>query len=90
MLREMISEGLTKNYFVARSKERGGIGLVMAEIREGVLNGMSAGGAPIPLNVTGKMQKQIREDIAAGKRAPIIYRHETDESGEGYIRVLAD
>ena len=87
----MISETLTKNYFVARSKERGGLGFVLPEIEQGVLNGMSAGEAPRPLKLTGEMRKQIREDIAAGKRAPIIYRHEDDESGRGgFRRVLVD
>jgi hypothetical protein len=89
--RKIISEGLTENYFVARSKERGGLGFVLAEIEQGVLNEISAGEAPRPLNLTLEMRKQIREDIAAGKRAPIIYRHETDESGRGgFRRVLAD
>jgi hypothetical protein len=89
--RKIISEGLTKNYYVARSKERGGLGFVLAEIEQGVLNGMSAGEAPRPLTLTGEMRKQIREDIAAGKRAPIIYRIETeDEFGGRITRVLAD
>jgi hypothetical protein len=89
-LRKIISEGLTQNYFVARSKERGGLGFAMAEIEQGVLIGISAGEAPRPLELTGELRKQIREDIAAGKRAPIIYRHETGESGRGFTRVLAD
>lgn len=90
-LRKEISEGLTKNYFVARSKESGGLGFVAAEIEQGVLNGISAGEAPKPLKLTGEMRKQIREDIAAGKRAPIIYRIETEtEFGGRITRVLAD
>jgi hypothetical protein len=90
-LRKEISEGLTKNYFVARSKESGGLGFVAAEIEQGVLNGISAGESPKPLVLTGEMRKQIREDIAAGKRAPIIYRIETEtEFGGRITRVLAD
>jgi hypothetical protein len=90
-LEKEISETLTKNYFVARSEARGGMDFVAAEIEEGVLSGISAGEAPRPLKVTGEMRRQIRADIAAGKRAPIIYRHEDDESGRGgFRRVLAD
>jgi hypothetical protein len=87
----MISDSLTKSCFMARSKESGGIGYVEAEIEQGVLNGISAGEAPRPFTVTREIRKQIREDIAAGKRAPIIHRHEDDESGRGgFRRVLAD
>jgi hypothetical protein len=89
--RKELSEALTKSYFVARSEESGGLGFVDAEIEQGVLTGISGGEAPRPLKLTNEMKNQIREDIAAGKRAPIIYRLETEtEFGGRVTRVLAD
>lgn len=84
-LRKELSETLTKSYFVARSRKSGGLGFVQAEIEQGVLIGISGGEAPRPLKLFKEMRDQIREDIAAGKRLPIIYRLDTETEFGGRI-----